>query len=178
MSVCVCVCLGAGEEERGIFVFNLPSQDRWLETAHLLSDSGDLCVWHGIIWYSALPRKTIGRVWKWNKDRLSLLRAVVGGCRVQEGANLLLFLPGCSVLCDTNLSPLARVIPCVWQSHGTGSAALGWGRSTTGSTAWARDAPPLLLWEWLGEGMSSWIVLGGFASSYTPELRRVFIIYY
>lgn len=106
----LCVCLGAGEEERGIFLFNLPSQDWWLETAHPLSDSGDLCVWHGIIWYSTLPGKTTGRAWKLNKDRLSLLRGVVGECRVQEGANLLLFLP---VLCDTNLSPLAKAIPCV-----------------------------------------------------------------
>lgn len=57
------------------------------------------------------------------------------GCRVQEGANLLLFLPGCTVLCDTNLSPLARAIPGV-------SQALGWGRSTTAPTAWARGVPP------------------------------------
>lgn len=39
----MCVCLGAGEEERGIFLFNLPSQGWWLETVHPLSDSGDLC---------------------------------------------------------------------------------------------------------------------------------------
>lgn len=31
------------------------------------------------------------------------------GCHVQEGANLLLFLPGCTVLCGTHLSPLACV---------------------------------------------------------------------
>lgn len=64
------------------------------------------------------------------------------GCRVQEGANLLSFLPGCTVLCGTNLSPLARAIPGV-------SQALGWGRSTTAPTAWARGAPPLFPWEWL-----------------------------
>lgn len=170
--VCVCVSLGAGEEQRGIFLFNLPSQGWWLEPAHPLSQSRDSHLGHGIIWASTWPRKTIRRGWKGNKDRMSLLPGVVGrGCCVQEGANLLLFLPGCPVLCDTHLSPSARAILGV-------SQALGWDRWATAPTAWARDAPALLPWKWLRHRISSWIILGRFASSYMPKLGRVFIIYY
>lgn len=44
--MCVCASVGIVEEESCIFLFNLPSQDslQCTETAHILSDSGDLCV--------------------------------------------------------------------------------------------------------------------------------------
>lgn len=176
---CVCVAPGVGEEQRGIFLFNLPSQGWWLQTAHPLSDSGDFCVWHRIIWYSTLPRKTIGREWELKQGQIVPSLWCAGGW------------VSCSGGCKPAVTPPWLLCPlwhqsvsisqgnsCVSQSPGTGSAALGWGRSTTAPTAWARDAPPLIPWECLREGTSSWIILGWFPLSYVPKLRRVLITYY
>lgn len=141
MSVGVCVWV-LGRSREIFFCFIFPGRTGgWRQLIWSTEWFWDFCVWHGIIWSSALPRKTVRRVWKWTWDRLWC----GGGCHIQGVhtcfySSLALWLPPVSI---------SQGNSCVSQEPLPPQPGPGMHHPCSPGNAWHRRCLPELSWEGL-----------------------------